>query len=235
MNEFKRWGRWVLSALVLGMIPAAHSQSLPTATQRFGVSVFGGGSGVFTDVYGGRNLSLTAGADLTLHSYYGLTPSIELRGTYPFKSGTIASEKAFLGGLKLEKRFGPLHPYADFLVGRGQIDYQNGGFVSGRFIYTYSSSTVYSPGVGVDYDLTDHWALKADYQYQLWTTYPLELKILKPSVFTGGVVYRFDFNHHPKAERPKKEVERAVRPVPPDAQAPNPNQVDQPPPPNPAP
>jgi len=47
-----------------------------------------------TDVYGGHNLSLTAGGDLTLRSFYGVMPSLEIRGTYPVNSGTIAGEKA---------------------------------------------------------------------------------------------------------------------------------------------
>jgi hypothetical protein len=34
----------------------------------------------------------------------------------------------------------------------------------------------------------------------LWTTYPLALPVLRPKVFTGGLVYRFDFNR-PYAKR----------------------------------
>lgn len=229
--KMQRWARWVSLAATLSVVPAMVAQSAPTATQRFGLSAFGGATGTYTDVFGGRNLGLTLGADLTFRSFYGLTPSFELRGTYPIKSGTLAGEKNVLLGLKVEKKFGIFHPYADFLVGRGQIDYQNGGFVSGRFIYTYSSSTVYSPGIGVDLDLTNHWALKADVQKQLWTTYPLELKILKPTAITGGVVYRFDFNHHPKAERPRKEARPEARP----ATRAGSSGPDVPPPPNPAP
>ncbi len=220
MTAWQRWRRraLLLATLSLAAAPVASvfAQAIPTATQLFNLSVFGAGSGVYTDVFGGRNLSLTAGADLTLHSIYGLSPSLELRGTYPLHSGTIAGEKSVLLGLKVGKSYGRFHPYGDFLIGRGQIDYQRGGFVSGPIVYNYSSSAIYSPGLGVDLDLNRHWALKADYQYQMWTSYPLELKILKPSVITGGVVYRFDFNHHYRAPKhPERTAEpRQVAPAP---------------------
>ncbi len=79
--------------LLAAMGAAAWGQAVPTATQTLGLSVFGGGSGVFTDVFGGHNLSLTAGANLTIRPFFGVTPSLEIRGMYPMHSGTIAGEK----------------------------------------------------------------------------------------------------------------------------------------------
>ena len=175
-----------------------YSQAVPTATQTSRLSVFGGATGVFTDVFGGHNAGITAGVDFSFRPFFGLSPSLELRGTYPIISGTIAGEKSVVGGIRLERQYGRLHPYVDALVGRGQIDYQRGGFISGRFKYISTTSTVYSPGAGVDLDLFDHWAAKADLQYQFWSTYPLELKVLSPKVVTFGLIYRFDFNHHTK-------------------------------------
>lgn len=182
----------VAAALVPGSV--ALAQADPTATQTFRLSAFGGMTGTFTDVLNGHNLGITAGADLTFRRYFGLTPSVEGRGVFPVVSGTIADERWLAGGLKFEGRFGPLHPYGDVLVGRGSINYQHGGLVEGPYRYITTTSTVYSPGAGADLDLSHHWDLKGDLQYQFWSEYPPLPGVLTPIVVTGGVIYRFDFN-----------------------------------------
>jgi hypothetical protein len=198
--KITEWLRRIISFGMLALAanilpPLALAQAAPTATQRFKLSAFGGGSGVFTDVFGGHNLSITAGADLSLRPLlFGWAPAVEIRGIYPVHSGTLAGLKSAEGGLRLQRDFGRLQVYGDFLVGRGQIDYQRGGYQSGKTRYLSSTSPVISPGIGVDYELSKHLAAKADFQYQFWTTYPLALPVLTPKIFTGGLVYRFDFN-----------------------------------------
>lgn len=203
----------------------AQAGATATATQQLALSAFGGGTGTYTDLLGGRNLGITAGADLAFMSFHRYRPVLELRGTYPFHTGTIDAQKNFLGGLKVERQFGRLHPYVDFLVGRGQIDYQRGGLQVGSILFLSSTSTVFSPGVGLDYDVTPHWAIKGDFQYQHWDipfatvngapapptfvstpSGPLQVPTtgtLSPKVITLGAVYRFDFNHY--YHRPRHE------------------------------
>jgi opacity protein-like surface antigen len=125
-------------------------------------------------------------------------PSFEIRGTYPIDNGTISSQKNFLLGPKVEHPFGRLHPYVDFLIGRGQINYEQGGFVVGDILYISSNTTVYSPGAGVDYNFTHSIDLKADFQYQHWDTPVVPSGVIHPVALTLGAVYRFDFNprHH---------------------------------------
>ena len=176
------------------------AQATPTATQGLELTAFGAVNGTWTDIFGGRNLGVTAGADLAFKSYYHLRPAAEVRGTYPIHKGTIDAQKELLGGLRVEYPLGRLHPYADFLVGRGQIDFQNGGFPVGNLIYIRSISTVLSPGVGADFDLSDHWSAKADLQYQSWDN-PFGSGSIHPRIFSVGAVYHFDFNHHPRAPR----------------------------------
>lgn len=199
MKQFVRWFGLVLLA-PMGTV-AARGQAVPTATQTLGLSIFGGGSGVFTDVFGGHNLSLTAGANLTIRPFLGMTPSLEIRGMYPMNSGTIAGEKELLGGLKLGKNWGALHPYAELLAGRGEIDFQHGGYNNGTLIYKSTTSPVYSGGLGVAVDLTRHFGVQADYQYQFWTDFPPLPGMVRPQVVTGMVVYKFDFNHHHRSGR----------------------------------
>jgi hypothetical protein len=181
--------------------PAASSQATPTATQGLQLSTFGAASGVFTGFHGGHNLSVTAGVDLSFRSFRGFYPSFEARGTYPIDKGQIASQKDALGGIRIDRPYNHLHPYFDFLIGRGEIDYQKGGFSVGSITYISTSSTVYSPGGGADFDLSHHLAFKADYQYQLWNTPATSTGSIHSSIFTAGAVYRFDFNRSYRRER----------------------------------
>lgn len=180
--------------LLIPLARMASAQANPTALQLFQLSAFGGFNGTYTDILGGRNLGITAGVDLDVYSFHGFHPSLELRGTYPIHSGTIDSQKDFLAGVRVDHSFGRLRPYADFLVGRGQIDYQHSGFQVGNLIYLASNTFVYSPGVGLDIDLTHHWAAKGDLQYQSWDTPVIPGGTIHPKVITAALVYRFDFN-----------------------------------------
>jgi hypothetical protein len=168
-----------------------YAQSMPTATRQLEFSAFAGGTGTFTRIEGGKNLGITAGVDLTYLSLHLLRPSIEARGTYPIDDGTIDSQKNFLIGARVEHRFGRLHPYADFLIGRGEIDYRNGGFAVGKLLYLSSNSTIYSPGGGLDYDLGRRLAVKADVQVQHWDTPVTASGTIYPVALTLGAVYHF--------------------------------------------
>lgn len=189
------------SAFVLALSTAiftagntASAQSAPAATQALQLSVFAGATGTFTDLEGGKNLGITAGADLTFLYFRLFRPSAEFRGTYPIDKGHISNQKNFLIGPKVEYPIGRFHPYVDFLIGRGEIVY-NPPFVVGSLEYLSSNTVVYSPGVGLDYDLTHSFAIKADAQFQHWDTPVTPSGSLNPTALTFGVVYNFDFNH----------------------------------------
>ena len=183
--------------LPLAFLPnTSNAQATATATQPLQLFAFVAATGTYTELNGGRNGSITAGADLTFLNVPHVRPSLELRGTYPVDNGHISTQKNFLIGPKVERQFGNFHPYADFLIGRGGIDYLNGGFIYGNTLYISSTTTVYSPGGGLDYDLTHHWSLKADFQYQYWNTPAVPSGVIHPRVTTVGALYRFDFNEH---------------------------------------
>jgi hypothetical protein len=183
---------------IISLARIGHAQGVPTATQQLQLSAFAAGSGTFTNVEGGKNLDVTAGVDLTYLGLRLVRPSLEVRGSYPIDKGTISSQKSFLAGPKVEHAFGRLHPYVDFLIGRGEIDYGLGGFPVGDILYLSSTSTIYSPGGGLDYNFTRRIDLKADVQYQHWDAPVVPSGVIHPVVITLGAVYRFDFNprHH---------------------------------------
>ena len=177
----------------------AHAQVGPSAARPLQLAVFGGFTGSYTGLSAGRNLALTAGGDLGLPPRFSLIPSIEVRGLYPFYKGHVDSQRDLLGGLKFAKAYGRSRPYADILLGRGQINYRAGGYPNpaATFLYLQSTSTVISPGVGVDFQLSDAFFVKADAQLQRYATPVTTSGHLYAKPLTLGIVYRFDLKHHP--------------------------------------
>jgi hypothetical protein len=200
----------------------AHAQGTPAAIQRLSISAFGGATGTFVGLDGGRNAAITAGVDLSFRPFHGYYPSAEFRGTYPVDSGGIAGERNFLGGIKIEKYFGKLRPYGDVLFGRNKIVFQGGGYpnANGKRLYLVSIANVGAVGGGIDIDLTPHFAFKLDGQLQRYATPVTASGDIYSKAGTIGVVYRVDFNHHVHYDKRTGQVtnlpkEPAPRPVPP--------------------
>ena len=111
--------------------------------------------------------------------------------------GHIDAQKDALGGVRIERTMRPsLRLYGDILFGRGEIDYQNGGYPSpsGNFLYLRSTSNVFSPGAGAEYRLTKNFSALADVQFQHWNTPATPSGSLWAKPITLGVRYRIDFN-----------------------------------------
>jgi opacity protein-like surface antigen len=179
----------------------AFAQAAPAGTQQLQISAFVAGTGTFTGLEGGKNLAITAGADLTFLRFRRFRPSFEARGTYPINKGHISSQKNFLLGPKVEYPIGRLHPYVDLLLGRGEIDYHDPGLVFGNTRYITTNTFIYSPGIGLDYNVTHNVAVKIDAQFQHWDTPAVASGAIHPTALTLGVVYNFDFNPHHRHKR----------------------------------
>ena len=189
-----------LAAATALLAANAYAQSSqPTASKLFEISTFGGINGTYTGLSGGKNLGITAGADVSTRSFRGFRPFLEGRGTYPIDRGEIDAQRSALGGIRVERYMRPsLRVYGDFLMGRGQIDYQRGGYPSpdGVFLILKSTSTVLSPGVGAEYRLTEHVTGLVDVQFQHWDTPATVSGHLWAIPIMLGARYRFNFNRH---------------------------------------
>jgi hypothetical protein len=182
----------MLLAITLWTASTSAQVALPTASRPMELSAFGGVSGVYTGLAGGKNLSVTAGADVTFLLYHRLRPSIEVRGTYPMNRGRINAQKSILGGVKFDFLFNNrLHPYGNILVGRGQMNY-GAGYLYHNNIYILTTTNVISPGAGFDYDLSDNLAIKVDGQFQHWGYAPTSSGSIYSKVGTVAVIYRFN-------------------------------------------
>ncbi len=170
----------------------------PTATQALALSAFGGVTGDFTGLEGGKNGSITAGADFEVRTrqLFSLQPAAEVRGTYPVKSGHVDGQKNILGGLRLSWHYGRLRPYGDILVGAGRLTYVQGlANPAHTLLYTSSDSVVFSPGVGAELRLTDRFGVEGDAQLQHYSSPVVSSGHIYAKPITFAVVYHFDRNH----------------------------------------
>ena len=101
----------------------------------------------------------------------------QLQGSY---------EDNYLVGPRYYRRFGKFEPYAKFLMGAGELEFNSNQGHGGYFAYV--------PGGGLDYRLTRHLTIRViDYEYQFWPSalgggYPSNG--LNPHGFTFGAGYR---------------------------------------------
>ena len=187
----------LLAIIAVSWTCAARAQNPnPAAVQPMQLSAFGGLSGVYTGLSGGKNLSLTAGADLALPPVSHVRPGLEFRGTFPLDKGHIDSQRSVLGGARVDFFLGHrFRPYGDFLLGRGQMNYGNGYFYR-NYEYLLTTTWVYSMGAGIDLPLTNDFQIKIDGQAQRWGNAPVDGGNIWSRSGTIGVVYIFDFNRH---------------------------------------
>jgi opacity protein-like surface antigen len=87
-------------------------------------------------------------------------------------------------------QFFHLRPYVKGSGGFGSID-----FHAGIPNYNHDTRTVWSFGGGVDYALTHHFALRGDYEYQLWPDF-FHHHSLTPNGVTVGAMYSFGGGRH---------------------------------------
>ena len=155
---------------------------------------------MYTGIGGGRNLGITAGVDIGAFAYHGFLPALEVRGTEPIDDGQIDSQKNAMGGLKVERRYRNVHPYANILFGRGEITFSGIGYLNsqGTLYITETPFNVISPGGGVDIDVASSFAVKGDFQYEHFNVTDTTSGTSYTKAITIGVVYRFGYNQrHP--------------------------------------
>jgi len=174
-------------------VARASAQALPTATAAIRISAFGGVSGNFTGLQLAKNLDVTGGVDVGVRPFAGFYPALEVRGMYPVDKGQTVSIKNLAGGLRLGRRKNHFSGYGDVLFGRAQLNYLNGGLPNpgNTLLYQQTVTDVLSLGGGVDWDWTEHFGFKGDFQLQRYQTPVTATGDLFSKVFTAGLVYRF--------------------------------------------
>jgi len=175
-------------ALVSIFLPLAHSQALPTQTLRIQLQAFALGDYTWTQFNGGRNTGITPGANLIFRPFFGISPSVEVRATFPINSGTQLGLESGLGGLGLTTHFRRYHPYLNALVGIGKpkfVNTFNGYSNTNLLIYQFDLGTDINtpfPGFAIRAEAaTQHWNIANSYNNGIFT----------PITVSLGLRYRF--------------------------------------------
>ena len=191
--------RTTLLLFSCSVLSLSAQTTTPAAVQPGALYAFGGLTGAYTGLSGGKNLDFTAGADLRVYDFRRYLVSGEIRGSIAIDGGTIARQKDIVAGVKVDRLYkGWIDPYVDFLIGRGKINYESGGYLSPdqTLIYISSPTTVLSPGVGVDIPIRVHYSAKLDAQFEHWDTPVTTSGRIYTKALTAAVVYRFNFNRN---------------------------------------
>jgi len=171
------------------------AQSLTTASKGAEISAYGGYVASSPDYGLFIKKGIGAGVDFTIFPRLPVAPSLEIRGHEAF-GGTV-TEKALMAGLRVQKDLRQrYHPYADFLIGTGEIVYQVDPYPQ----YNSDRSKAYSYGGGINIDVAKHFAAKFDFQEQSWNLGSNgNLKpsggnyTLSPRTFLVGATYTIPF------------------------------------------
>ncbi|HEY5382187.1 MAG TPA: outer membrane beta-barrel protein [Acidobacteriaceae bacterium] len=179
----------LLPAVLLALTSnLAHAQAGPTASRSAGISVFGGYLSDLPDYGPYRNNGFSFGVDYTQYfKHLPVAPSLELRAN--IAQGKTVNEHSYGFGPRIQyDHLGPLHPYADLLIGPGNIHF--------NFPYNIlgDNSTIWSYGGGLNYDLSHHFQALIDFQGQHWKTG--HNVTLSPSLLIIGVRYNIPFRPH---------------------------------------
>ena len=171
-------GRHLALLVLLGGPSALLGQALPTASRRADAQVGAGFTLGNSDYAPGtfRGLSAYAGLDFNLH--LGAEFDFHQIDT-PARDGSY--QRTYEIGGRYFRTYGPLVPYARIMYGRGDFNYPYG--------LTDLSYNLFSAAAGADYKLGTYLRLRADYEYQTWTSFPDGG--LHPQLVTFGLAYHF--------------------------------------------
>jgi opacity protein-like surface antigen len=118
--------------------------------------------------------------------FHGLGIDGSARSIFMFTPDSLTrmQQSTFLGGVYYEgPRYHFVRPWVRGAAGLGVIE-----FPSKNPLYTRDSYSVFAPSGGLDFDVSDHVAIRTQYEYQFWKDYQGP-KYLNPQGVTVGVMY----------------------------------------------
>lgn len=183
----------IVSLFALAIPKTLTAQANPAGVKKADLSAFGLYSKLTPDYGPQKNNGITFGIDYTRYTRWWVNPSIEFRAK--IAHGTTVDEKSWGGGIRVEKPINHWHPYADFLLSAGTINYhlQTPAILPNGKPYIDDATITKSFGGGLDYDLTPRFALRGDMQFEKWHLDKYTPIYLTPYAWSAGVVYRIPF------------------------------------------
>ncbi len=195
----------LLGLVLLGSTLTARlaAQSLDAAGRPAEIAVTGGYL-YGKPAYGPDKMQgVSFGAMYTRYLHFPIAPSFEARVN--IGNTSYIKETTYVGGIRVQGQvLRRLHPYGDFLVGGGTINFK----FPANANYTSDNSTVYNFGGGLGVDVIHNVQLTGDYQRQNWnlgTAHGGANAIFHPQLFTIGVKYTIPFKSYVGSSHHYKE------------------------------
>lgn len=170
-------GRLAL-ALLLGGASILHAQATSTASRAGDLQIGVGFSTAKPDYDPQSFQGFTAYVDFTRRSYLGLEAEFHQVSS---TNSNQSFQRTYEVGGRYFRTYGPLMPYLKVMIGRGDFNYPFG--------QTDLSYNLYAGAIGLDYQLSTHLRLRADYELQSWYNFPNEA--LTPQIVSLAVAYHF--------------------------------------------
>jgi opacity protein-like surface antigen len=174
------------AGIVIGSANYLAAQVAPTANKGGLPISFGVGMSRYYLDYGpGRYMEGPVGwAGIRLFHGLGVDGSARSIFMNTPEALTRMQQNTFLGGVFYEgPRFFVIRPFARAAAGIGTIE-----FPSRNPAYTRDSYSVFAPTGGADVQVSDHVAIRGEYEYEFWKDYHGP-HYLNPQGWTIGVVY----------------------------------------------
>lgn len=165
-------------SILLGAATPLLSQAVPTASRAGDAQVGIGYASGRPDYVHQTFPGLTAYADFDLRPHLGVEAEFHDIVT---TSGNQMAERTYELGARYLRTYGPLVPYAKGMAGIGQLRYPFG--------YTTLDYWMFAGAAGLDFKLTPRINLRAEYEFQKWTSFPNGG--LQPQIVTFAVAYHF--------------------------------------------
>ncbi|HEY5381525.1 MAG TPA: outer membrane beta-barrel protein [Acidobacteriaceae bacterium] len=190
----------LVAAGLLAAAPLSHGQALPTATRLADLQIGGGYTLANSDYVPNRIRGFMFYGDFDLRGHYGLEADFHQvtdPNPDPLVPSNHFSERTYeVGGRYLRHyHHQRLAPYAKLLYGRGVVNFRAQQIYVPAGLLTYIDNVAYNMAVlggGLDYRLTPHINLRADFEYQHYFASDRDLPSgLSPTLFSFGVAYRF--------------------------------------------
>lgn len=190
----------LLICFAAALVPVrSGAQAVPIREKKAGISTFATFTRLTPDFGPYNNFGVMFGTDYARYMRW-ITPSVEFR--MKISHGTAVDQTTFGGGLRLERDFQRYHPFGNFLISSGRINYHLATppnvpappMVAPFPIHTYTdNSLVYTYGGGLEYDIRQNFSARGEFQHENWTLGKYGPITLTPAMWGFGVAYRIPF------------------------------------------
>jgi opacity protein-like surface antigen len=189
----------LLICFAAALVPdRSGAQAVPIREKKAGISTFATFTRLTPDFGPFNNFGVMFGTDYARYTRW-ITPALEFR--MKISHGSAVDQKTYGGGLRLERDFQRYHLFGNFLVSSGRINYHlktppnvPALPTTPNVIHTYTdTSIVYTYGGGLDYDISQNFTARGEFQYENWNLGKYGPITLTPSMWGFGVVYRIPF------------------------------------------